>query len=141
MKSLSCNALRVLPLVLILIVGCSGNGSGNAAEIKLSYDKVGPQFKGEISAKGLKKLKSYVLCVNGKVGQAGNNQLLRYGNWGGEGYHDFMEVETDNEGRFSSKFVVELQVGEYDVTFLLKDVSDKYKPIFVKNHVQFTIKK
>jgi hypothetical protein len=124
-------------MVTIVILGCSKCA---AAKITLSYEKEGSKFIGQIDANDLKKNSSYMLCLNGKVGQDGNEQLKKYGEYGGEGYYDFMEIETDEQGHFTSKIDVELPEGKYNVTFLVKDVSAQYKAIFIKNYVKFVIK-
>ncbi|MFC2171804.1 hypothetical protein ACFLU6_04130 [Acidobacteriota bacterium] len=138
MKSLTWKCLGVI-IAVTLLLGC---GDDNAPIVKLKYNKSeGTEFTGEVRADNLKKNSAYAFSINGKVGQDGNEQLLKHGNWGGQGYNDFEQVDTDKNGSFSASFRVPLAEGKYDVTFILKDVADEYRPIYVEDHVSFTVKK
>ena len=106
----------------------------------LTVNKSAPRFSGKLVAANLSQSRPYVLSVNGKVGQDGNTELMKYGAFGGEGYYDFAEKYSDSKGAFLQEFEVTLPPGKYDVTVLLKDkASPNYTPVFSRDHVHFTV--
>ncbi len=108
--------------------------------INIEYEG-GAQFTGRISGHGLKPESEYMLTLNGKAGQVGNEALLRdFATKDDEGVYDFMRIRTDARGDVSAGFTAkDLPSGRYDVTFLVKETLGDWKPVYTKDHVVFTI--
>ena len=129
---------RVVPAVvmmLLLALACRGEAQNRA-----DYKETHEGLEIDLDWAGLKKDAPYVLTLNGKVGQDGNECLRRYKDWGGEGYYDLPEVNSDARGRLTYKRSVKLPKGKYHVTFLLKDVEDKHKVVMFRNNWRFEVK-
>lgn len=138
MEILLNNKLRVSLLCMVLFVtaiGCSSPPSFN-----LSYDKTGKTFKGKITAENLKKNSAYLLSINGKEDQVGNEELKKFGIWQTrQGYYDFDMVYSDDSGNLSYEFEIELPASDYHVTFLVKDEQNNQSSIYSNDFVRFTI--
>jgi len=105
----------------------------------ISYKKVYNDKKMNIKVKilGLLPLHSYVFSINGKHWHKSNNILSqRYGN---EGYFDFAQVMTDNEGNCEKYFSLNLPADNYNVKFLVKDPKS-WKVVLYNDFFIFTIK-
>ena len=63
------------------------------------------QLNMNIAVNGLKADHAYILSVNGKPGEPGNDDLKRFSKTDGEGYYDFEEVRTDNQGNVQGDFI------------------------------------
>lgn len=108
---------------------------------KLLYcDEYKKKFKGKIIVKKLLPSHTYVLSFNGKVGFAGNDPEHLPNKHNNEYFIDFAEIETDADGNFSGKIKKKLNVGEYDVKFLVKDKQD-WKVVLHNDLVNFEITK
>lgn len=110
-----------------------------SVKINVEYEG-GTQFTGRITGRGLKPDSEYMLTLNGKGGQAGNEALKQFGESDGEGVYDFMQIRTNSKGDISADFTAEdLPSGKYDVTFLMKETGDNWKSVYIRDHVRFTI--
>jgi len=110
--------------------------------IELTYSEISNNtLKGDIDARDLKKDTDYTLCINGKSGRPGNNDLMKFSQWGEEGYLDFDQVRSDSFGSLSTDFEVKdhLPEGYYDAKFLIKDLSNNYKCIASYDLLKFEI--
>jgi len=110
--------------------------------IELTYSEISNNtLKGDIVARDLKKDTDYILCINGKSGRPGNNNLMQFSKWGEGGYLDFDQVRSDSFGLLRTDFEVKdpLPEGFYDATFLIKDLSNNYKCIASYNLLKFEI--
>jgi len=120
---------------LLMTSSCS-----NVTLEKLSFESLDGKVKIHVKARGLKKNSQYFLCLNGKMGQNGNNALLRIRNYGGEGVWDYKNIDSRSDGTIDDTTVLELSKGNYDVTYIIKDVSNNYNPIIFRDHQLFEIK-
>lgn len=100
--------------------------------------------RGFLNLEGLKPDSMYYLTLNGKPGARPNDALCAKGRAGGEEcYWDFMQVETDSEGRVGVELVINLggvalfPEEVYDVKFFVKD--DAYCTVLGTNDFLFTI--
>ena len=116
-------------------IGFGKQITGSSGEVIYCEESKG-RFKGEISLKGLAPSHFYILTINGKPGQDGNDLLpQRYNN---EGYFDFQEIETDSNGNYKGRFNRKLKIGDYDVKFFVKDKSD-FQIVLHNDFLFFTI--
>ena len=135
------NLLIFRSIALLAVIGALVSGCALPPDFDFEYNSAETQFTGKITGYNLGPKGYYMLCINGKIGQAGNDILWKhYERLGGEGYYNFKKVKTDAKGSFEEEFSVELPEGEYDVTFLVKDMQTKnWDCIFIEDHVQFTV--
>jgi len=136
MSKLLLSSILVSIGVFVLLSPCLAK---DPIPTMLKYEAAGNQLALDISIKNLKKEAPYVLCLNGKEGQDGNDLLKKFGKWGNQGKYDFKTVYSSSEGVLSYKDKIELPEGRYDVTFVVKDKNNDYKPVFSEDHWRFTI--
>jgi hypothetical protein len=110
-------------------------------EIILNIDpEEGEQITVSLSAQGLRPDSEYMLTLNGKIGQAGNEELKVFGVRDGQGVYDFMRARTDSQGRISASCELDdLEPGRYDVTILVKETWDDWTPVYIGDHFIFTV--
>ena len=100
-------------------------------------------LKGNIKAIGLEANHKYVLTINGRLEHESNKILIEECElWEptGEGFCDFAEVVTDQNGSFDFNFGEKLPKGEYKIKFLVKDPNNEWLVVWSKNVVKFEVK-
>lgn len=98
-------------------------------------------FKGELQASGLKTNHNYVLTINGIANHSSNEKLKeRCKVWEptGEGYCDFDQISTDDNGNLSVEINEELPKGRYRIKFLIKD-TENWITVWSDDLVNFTV--
>ncbi len=129
----------VMGLVLLVSLVAIATCRKEPTPVQVGYKSVGGHLNLDVKVTDLKESKSYVLSLNGKVGQDGNDSLKHFGVYGPQGVYDFDTVSTDQQGNLLYQGGVALPDGKYDVTFLIKDKDADYKPIIVRDHWRFEI--
>ena len=79
-------------------------------------------FIGEIIIEGLEPSRDYMLTINGKPGQPGNECLSQRPS--NVCYLDFRQIKTDSVGNCHRPFRRKLEPSDYDVKFFIKDMED-----------------
>ena len=98
-------------------------------------------LQGEVEARGLKPNTYYVLSLNGKEERPGNEQLKKFGEYDGEGYYDFAQVRSGDNGYLTVSFTLnDLPNGEYDIKFLIKELPG-YDVVIAYDFMRFEIKR
>lgn len=136
MKYLPKSVILLFLICFSFILNCSQTKS-----IKNFDYSGGETFKGRLEIEGLKANNRYLLCINGKPGRPGNEIL--YNNYQiheNEGYYDFKEVNSDNNGNLNTTFDIELPEGKYEVKFAIKELPN-YKWIEISSIVIFNIER
>jgi len=96
-------------------------------------------FTGKINLKNLNPKSQYILTINGKPGHPGNDLLLK--KYGKQGFMDIYQTQPDSNGNINSEsFKVQLDPGQYDVKFFVKDKEQDYKIVLYNDFLFFTIK-
>lgn len=121
-------------------------GASAGAKGKIEYcRRSAPEFKIALFLQGLSKNHAYMLCLNGWPGRPGNDILKKYGRQGEgenqEGYYDFTNVTTDEQGIINKFVDVSLEPTKYEVKFLVKDIANKYRVVLHNDDIRFTIEK
>ena len=97
-------------------------------------------FTGRLTLEGLEPNKQYRLTLNGKPGLDGNELLpTPVPGLPDELFYDFMDIETDEQGRFQAKLGVMLKSGDYHVRIYVKDTDD-WKIVLYRDYFRFTVR-
>lgn len=130
-------------LLMLCIAFVLGAGSAALCNVKLKCKGQRGKVVIQLRVTELKNKAPYTLCLNGHAGQAGNDLLGRVPGhkvWNDEeNYLDFATVDSNGRGVLSYNGSVALPRGNYDITFLVKDVDDGYKCVVTRDHVRFTV--
>lgn len=93
-------------------------------------------FKGEINLQGLLPNHDYILTINGKPNEPGNNCLPKERSDGN--YLDAGIVHTNAQGLCSMRLRIRLKSSDYEVRFFLKDKTD-YVIVLHNDYLSFSI--
>ena len=97
-------------------------------------------FVCKIIAAGFPGNKQYKVTLNGWKGRPGNDKLLEYNEWDGEGYVDIDDIQTDKNGVIEHTARFKLNPSVYHIKFFLKQAEKPYKCVMGNDSVKFTIK-
>jgi len=100
-------------------------------------------FRVTLELTGLTPNETYLLTLNGKVGDPGNEQLKTVQDKvtsEGEGFADVGQVTADETGQIARDVEFALPRGEYDVKFFVKQGRDPWKVVLYNDVVRFSIR-
>lgn len=115
------------------------------AQARIEVLEIDPSANGLLKANlvvaGLSKRNhGYKLTLNGYLGKNGNELLKRYDvTPAGEGYFDFQDVRSDDNGGLKTIIQQSLPRGQYIVKFLIKD-PEGWSVVAKKEPVVFEIR-
>lgn len=130
---------------VVVLLGSLGLGQARAQALidKLEIDESHPgEFRASLVVSGLPKSQhEYKLTLNGTVGRPGNELLGQFDKLpNGEGYFDFQDVRSNNNGMIRESIKQRLPRGRYLVKFSVKDPADNWKIVAKKEPISFEIK-
>ncbi|HEX9783936.1 MAG TPA: hypothetical protein VGA56_14540 [Opitutaceae bacterium] len=98
-------------------------------------------FFGRLKLEGLASAHRYLLTFNGRPDLKGNDLLPSVvTGLPDERYFDFLDIESDRDGRYEAILAVSLKPGAYHVRLYVKDTDD-WKIVLYRDYFEFTVGK
>ena len=132
-------------LAWMVVVMCCACMNGYAQDVKADLDykeKFAGAFKAHLTVAGLKPERKYALCLNGYRDHPSNAILIKLGEKyepTGEGQYNFKKVTSTKACTLDVDIKQRLPKGEYQVKFLIKDISSSWLTVFAEDLVKFEV--